>query len=197
MATKQKKERKAKGRTPTLAPYVDSPFKIYMTTGGKEYDAQVLSSGIIKIGEKEFTSPSSAGQHILGKNDKGKPLQVDGWKCWRFNKKTGENTSERVELNVLRGAKSPLKVVEPKPKTEKAAKPRKAKPRKAKAAKANGAAKLKADKAPKADRPKRIRKPRTWKRANTKNYIGEQSSSQIPGDPAPAAQDEAQEAAGS
>lgn len=121
MAKKERKTKKSGDRKPTLAPYVDSPFKIYMTTGGKEYDAQVLSSGIIKIGEKEFTSPSSAGQSILGKNAKGKQLQVDGWKCWRFNK-----DGKRVELNVLRGVKSPLKAVEPKPK--KAAKQKSAKP---------------------------------------------------------------------
>lgn len=132
---KKEKVKKSEGRKPTLAPYVDSPFKIYMKTGGKEYDAMVLSSGMIKLDEKEFTSPSSAGQYLLGKNDKGKPLQVDGWKSWKFNK-----DGERVPLDVLRGSKSPLE------KTE-------VKPRKAKAVKAAS------------DKPKKARKPRKAKPA--------------------------------
>ena len=130
---KEKKIRKPKGegRVPTLKPYVDAPFKIYMTTGGKEYDGTVLSSGLIKIDEKEFTSPSSAGSYILGKDEKGKPRQVDGWKSWTFNK-----DGSRVMLNTLRGGKSPLKLEAPK--REKKAK-----------SKSNGATK-----------PKRVRKPR-------------------------------------
>jgi len=133
---KEKKVRKPKGegRVPTLKPYVDSPFKIFMTTGGKEYDGMVLSSGVIKIDEKEFTSPSSAGSYILGKDEKGKPRQVDGWKSWTFNK-----DGSRVMLNTLRGGKSPLKLEAPK--------------REKKAKAANGT--------PKAARTtKRVRKPR-------------------------------------
>jgi hypothetical protein len=93
------------------------------------------------VDEKEFTSPSSAGSYILGKDDKGKPRQVDGWKSWTFNK-----DGERVPLDTLRGAKSPLKAAPEKPKRErkaKAANPTTAKtPRKprAKKPKANGAA---------------------------------------------------------
>lgn len=117
-------KKETKGRTPALAPYVDSPFKIYMMTGGKEYDAQVLSSGVIKIDEKEFTSPSSAGSYLLSKNAKGKPLQVDGWKSWNFNK-----DGKRVPLDTLRGSKSPLKAEDKpkkvaKPKAKKVRKPR-------------------------------------------------------------------------
>lgn len=129
--SKEKKQRKPKGegRTPTLAAYVDSPFKIYMNHDGKEREAQVLSSGIIRLGEKEFTSPSSAAQAILGKNAKGKPLQADGWRVWRFNK-----NGERVELNVLRGKDSPLKALEaPKrAKSTNGAAPKKARKRRAK-----------------------------------------------------------------
>lgn len=101
-----KKERKPKGegRKPTLAPFVDSPFKIYASTGGKEYEAQVLSTGIIKMDEKEYTSPSAAGSALLGKDSKGKPRQVDGWAFWKMNK-----DGKRVPLDDLRGAKSPLK----------------------------------------------------------------------------------------
>ncbi len=125
------KKPKGEGRTPTLAGLVDGPLTIFMTTGGKEYKGTVLSSGIIKIDEKEFTSPSSAGSYILGNDKKGKPRQVDGWKSWSYNK-----DGERVLLNTLRGSKSPLKLKAPKPKREKKAK-------------SNGAPK-----------PKRLRKPR-------------------------------------
>jgi hypothetical protein len=135
---KEKKERKkSEGRKPSLAPFVDSSFTIYMTTGKKEYKGTVLSSGVIRVDEKDFTSPSSAGSYILGKDDKGKPKQVDGWKSWTFNK-----DGERVALNTLRGSKSPLKFAEAKTKKPRAAKPAKAKtarkPR-AKKAKTNGA----------------------------------------------------------
>lgn len=131
-------EPKSEGRKPKLAGLVDSPFKIYITTGGKEYDAQVLSSGIIKIDEKEFTSPSSAGSYMLGKDAKGKPKQVDGWKAFGFNK-----DGKRVLLDALRGSKSPLKAEPTKPKREKkAAAPRAAtkskSPSKPRAKKANG-----------------------------------------------------------
>ena len=108
------KKVKSEGRTPRLAPFVDSPFKIYATYKGKEHEAQVLSSGMIKFREKEYFSPSAAGCAILGGD-----LQVDGWKFWKFNK-----DGERVELNVLRGKESPLKVTEAKPKKEKIAKPK-------------------------------------------------------------------------
>ncbi len=103
------KKPKSEGRTPRLAGLVDSPLTIYMTTGGKEYKGTVLTSGIIKVDEKEFTSPSSAGSYILGNDKKGKPRQVDGWKSWTFNK-----DGERVMLNTLRGGKSPLKTETPK-----------------------------------------------------------------------------------
>jgi hypothetical protein len=132
---KKTRKPKGEGRKPTLAAFVDSPFKIYMNHDGKEREAQVLSSGIIRLGEKEFTSPSSAAQAILGKNAKGKPLQADGWRAWRFNK-----DGERVELNVLRGAKSPLKAIAPK---------------REKKAKTNGS------------KPKRVRKPRARKTVET------------------------------
>ena len=134
MAKKEKAPRKkSEGRKPTLALYIDAPFKIYITTGGKEYDAQVLSSGIIKIDNKQFTSPSSAGSYMLGKDEKGKPKQVDGWKAFTFNK-----DGQRVPLDTLRGSKSPLKAVEAKPKTAKAAKAKSPRKPRAKKSKANG-----------------------------------------------------------
>jgi hypothetical protein len=121
--TPKAKKQKSEGRKPTLAPFVDGPFKIYANTDGKEYEAMVLSSGIIKMEEKEYTSPSSAGSVLLGKDKKGKPKQVDGWSFWKFNK-----NGERVPLDALRGSKSPLTVHEPKEN-----KPRKVRAKKVKA----------------------------------------------------------------
>jgi hypothetical protein len=144
MSKEKKQRKKSEGRTPTLAPYTDTLAgkTIYMNHDGKEHTATVLTSGAIRMGEKDFTSPSSAAGAILGKNKKGKQLQADGWRCWRFNK-----DGERVELNVLRGKDSPLKAAAA-PKREKKAKVAKSsslkphKPRaarKSKASKANGA----------------------------------------------------------
>ncbi len=115
MATKEAKKPKGEGRTPTLAPYTDTLAgkTIYMNHDGKKHTATVLTSGVIRFNDKDYTSPSSAGSAILGKDKKGKPRQIDGWKSWYFNK-----DGERVMLNTLRGAKSPL--------TLELAKPRKA-----------------------------------------------------------------------
>ena len=128
---KEKKVRKPKGegRTPTLAPYAETLAgkTIYMNHGGKKHTASVLTSGVIRINDKDYTSPSSAGSAILGKDKNGKPRQVDGWKSWYFNK-----DGERVMLNTLRGAKSPLTLEAPKPRKAKSAKPNgPAKPKKA------------------------------------------------------------------
>lgn len=149
-AKKKDGSRKSEGRTPTLAPYVDTigGKTIYMNHDGKEHTATVLSSGVIRMGEKDFTSPSSAGSAILGKDKKGKPRQIDGWKSWYFNK-----DGERLMLNTLRGSKSPLALEAPKPRKAKATKsasaPKKArKPRAARSkarSKANGATAAKSD----------------------------------------------------
>jgi hypothetical protein len=127
--TKEKKVRKPKGegRTPSLAPYAAQyPFKIWMTYDGKEREATVLTSGVIRYKEKDYNSPSSAATAVL-KEFGAKGLR-DGWTSWKFNK-----DDKRVPLNVLRGSKSPLKLEAPKPKSEK----------KTKAAKPNGSAKPK------------------------------------------------------
>ena len=87
---------------------MDHPFPIYGNYKGKEYTAQVLSTGFIVLDEKSYTSPTAAGQAVMG-SYKGKPLQVDGWKFWKFNK-----DGERVELNILRGKESPLKTLKAK-----------------------------------------------------------------------------------
>jgi hypothetical protein len=112
-----KKEKKSEGRTPRLEGLVENPFKIYARSGGKDFEAQVLKSGMIVYDDKEYTSPSSAGIAVLVKTVDRKNPQIDGWKFWKYNK-----DGERVELNVLRGSKSPLKAESPK-----AAKPKKEK----------------------------------------------------------------------
>ena len=106
---KEKKQRKPKGegRTPTLAAFVDSQFKVYMTCDGKEREAVVLSSGIIKYKEKEFTSPSGFANAVI--KELGAKGRADGWKSVYFNK-----NGSRVMLNTLRGGKSPLKLEAPK-----------------------------------------------------------------------------------
>jgi hypothetical protein len=123
--TPKAKKQKSEGRKPTLAPFVDGPFKIYASYKGKDYEAMVLSTGMIKYDDKEYTSPSSAGQAILG----GK-LTCAGFTCWKYNK-----DGERVVLDMIRGSKSPLKAREPKVK-----KPRKARAVKKEAEAATAAA---------------------------------------------------------
>jgi hypothetical protein len=138
MAKKERtKKPKGEGRIPTLAPYAETLAgkTIYMNHDDKEHTATVLTSGVIRMNDKDYTSPSSAGSAILGKDKKGKPRQIDGWKSWYFNK-----DGSRVMLNTLRGSKSPLTLKAPKP-------------RKAKAAKANGSVTA----------AKRVRKPRATK----------------------------------
>ena len=108
MASKAKKARVKKpktegGRKPTMAPFMDGPLNIYARYQGKEYSAVVLSSGVIRYDEKEYASPSAAARAIMG-NYKGKPLQVDGWKFWKYN-----DDGQRREIDALRGSKSPLK----------------------------------------------------------------------------------------
>lgn len=123
---KEKKARKPKseGRKPTLAPYVDAPFKVYVTFDGKERDAMVLSTGIIRYKEKDFTSPSGFANAVI--KEVGAKGRADGWKVVYFNK-----DGERVMLNTLRGSKSPLKIEEAKPKREKKASSGSAKPHRA------------------------------------------------------------------
>lgn len=118
MAKKEKKEKKVlkpkgEGRTPALAAFVDSSFKIYLNHSGKEHEATVLSTGVIRYNDKEYTSPSSVGAKIVG-------AEVNGWRAWSFNK-----NGERVPLDVLRGSKSPLAEA---PKAKKAV-PKPAKPK--------------------------------------------------------------------
>jgi len=124
MATKEKKQRtegarkpKGEGRTPSLAPYAgEYPFKIWMTYDGKEREATVLTTGVIRYKDKDYNSPSSAATAVL-KEFGAKGLR-NGWTSWKFNK-----DGSRIMLNVLRGSKSPLALEAPKPRKAKSAKP--------------------------------------------------------------------------
>lgn len=106
--SKAPKSPKVSGRKPTLAPFVadrEAPFKLYGKYHGKEYEAMVLTSGIIKMDEVEYTSPSSAACQILNRDNDGKPRMVDGYGFWKFNL-----DGARVPLDRIRGKKSPLKI---------------------------------------------------------------------------------------
>lgn len=111
-----KKEKVSAGRKPTLAPFVDAPFKIYATYKGKDYSAQVFGTGKIVFEEKEYTSPSQVGKVIVG-------AAVNGFRFWSYNK-----NDKRVSLNEIRGSQSPL------------AAPKEKKPRKSKAKKSEAVA---------------------------------------------------------
>lgn len=87
---------KSEGRKPTLAPFVDAPFKLYASYKEKEYTAQVLKSGVIVFEEKEYATPSQLGKEICG-------MAVNGWKFFSFNQ-----DDKRVPLDAIRGAKSPI-----------------------------------------------------------------------------------------
>lgn len=121
------KKLKGEGRTPRLAPFVDEGFNITASGGGKEFEARVRKDGMIVFKDKEYFSPSAAAKAALPERS------IDGWGFWMLKNAKGE----RVALDALRGAKSPLKTVEAKPKKE----------RKAKVAKPSGSAK-----------PKRVRR---------------------------------------
>jgi Restriction Enzyme Adenine Methylase Associated len=122
---------KKEGRKPALAAFVDSSFKIYLNHGGKEYEATVLSSGVIRYKDKDYASPSTVGTLICGQ-------EVNGWRAWSYKK-----GDEYVALDTLRGKASPLKP-----------------PKAGKAPRAKAAPK-KAAKPPKAGKAvKRVRKPK-------------------------------------
>lgn len=103
---KKAKKLKSEGRKPTLAPYVDAPLKVYVTFDGKERDAMVLSTGIIRYKERDFTSPSGFANAVI--KEVGAKGRADGWKVVQYNK-----DGKRVPLDTLRGAKSPLTLAEP------------------------------------------------------------------------------------
>jgi hypothetical protein len=113
MAKQKAPKAKSEGRKPTLAPYVSDSFKIYGNHDGKEYEATVLSSGVVRYKDKDYTSPSAAAKVIVG-------VEVNGFVFWKYGK-----NGERQLLNAIRG-KDAIKVAAPKPKKAKVAKAKKA-----------------------------------------------------------------------
>jgi hypothetical protein len=99
-SVEKKSVSKGEGRKPVLVGLIDNPLPLYASYKGKEYTAMALTSGVIKLDEVEYPTPSAAAKAILGNNEKGKPLQVDGWHFWKFNK-----DGERVALSELRSEK--------------------------------------------------------------------------------------------
>jgi hypothetical protein len=121
------REKKAKKETaPKLAPFVDSPFPIYLVHEGKERTATVLSSGLIRFKEEEYKSPCAVATAMA--KDLGFKWNLNAWSALKFNR-----DGERVPLDKIRGAKSPLKAAAPKA-AKKEAKPKASKRPKASAA---------------------------------------------------------------
>ena len=95
------KNKKSKGRNPTLAPFVSRRFHIRYRYKGKLYIAHVRRDGSIvfaansasakKLKGKVFNSPSLAAKAITVHG-------VDGWYCWKYERAPGD----WVFLNELR-----------------------------------------------------------------------------------------------
>lgn len=79
------------GRTPMLAPYVRSSFRIRAFYKGKTYKAKVRKDGSIRFQKETYTSPSSAASSVLKRAS-------DGWYFWRYERGPGD----WVRLNELR-----------------------------------------------------------------------------------------------
>lgn len=68
---------------PSLAPYVERPFRIRAEYKGEIYIAIVNKSGTIRYDGAVYNSPSAAGRAVKGKN-------CHGWLFWEFRDKKGE-----------------------------------------------------------------------------------------------------------
>ena len=79
----EKCRKKREPGTPTLAEYVNKPFRIRGTYKGKEYTAVVNKSGTIRYDGKTYNSPSMAGKAARGRN-------TNGWVFWHYRNKQGE-----------------------------------------------------------------------------------------------------------
>lgn len=100
-AGKVQREKKVKGRKPTLAPYVTRRFYIRFNYKGLLYIAHVRRDGSIKFAAESaeaerlkgevFTSPSLAGRAVTKR-------ATDGWYVWKFERAPGD----WVVLNELR-----------------------------------------------------------------------------------------------
>lgn len=75
---------KAALRRGKLKGLVQRQTKLYRTYKGKDYKATLTPGGIIKLGNKRFTSPSAAAKAVTGWKT------VGGWKFWYIKDKDGE-----------------------------------------------------------------------------------------------------------
>jgi hypothetical protein len=67
----------------SLVGLVPRKTALYRTYKGKEYNATLLSSGIIKVGAKKFTSPSAAAKSITKRS-------ANGWAFWYIRDSNGD-----------------------------------------------------------------------------------------------------------
>jgi hypothetical protein len=79
----------------SLAGLVKNKATFYRAYKGKEYKAILTGKGIIKLGNKRFTSPSGAALSIVDSS------MVNGWDFWYIKNASGE----RVRLGEYRTLK--------------------------------------------------------------------------------------------
>jgi hypothetical protein len=84
---KRKTTKKSSGRGPrSLKGLVQHQRKLFRTYKGKEYKATLTPSGIIKFGNKKYSSPSAAAKAIIDR----KTDTVNGWVFWYIKNRDGE-----------------------------------------------------------------------------------------------------------
>lgn len=107
---KKEKRAKAVGGSPAkLAAFVDHPFPVYVDIDGKEREATVLSTGLIKYKDVEYKSPCAVATAMA--KDVGVPWTGNAWTRLKYNE-----DGKRVALDTVRGSKSPTKKAGSKPK---------------------------------------------------------------------------------
>jgi hypothetical protein len=78
-----KKKKVSSKVSKTLVGLVPRKAALYRTYKGKEYNAALLSNGIIKVGAKKFTSPSAAAKSITKRS-------ANGWNFWYIKDSNGD-----------------------------------------------------------------------------------------------------------
>ncbi len=84
--------KKTKGRQPTLAMYINQPFRIRATSGGKMVRATVRRDGSVRFNKVVYNSPSLAAAAAC------KRKSCNGWRFWHYQRAPGD----WVPLSVLR-----------------------------------------------------------------------------------------------
>ncbi len=83
-STKKEAKKKSNSKHPnSLVGLVPLKATLYRTYKGKEYKAILTSKGIIKLGNKKYTSPSGAARAIVKR-------AANGWKFWFIKDRSGE-----------------------------------------------------------------------------------------------------------